>query len=43
MGNYLKGRKLLKEQNSLVKTWIAVGESGLMQLLRNAYKRELKH
>ena len=27
---YLKGEKLLEEQDSLVETWIVVGESGLM-------------
>ena len=42
VSNYLKGGKLL-EQDSLVETWTTVGESGLVQLLRNAHKRESKH
>ena len=41
--NYLNGGKLLEEQDSLVETWIAVGKSGLVQLLENVYKREYKH
>ena len=28
---------------TLMKTWTVIGESGLLQLLINAYKRELKH
>ena len=43
MSSYLKGGKLLKKQDSLVETWTVVGESGHVQLLRNAYKRESKH
>ena len=38
--SFLKGEKLLKEQDSLVESWITIGENGLVQLLRNAYKRE---
>ena len=41
--SYLKGGKLLEDQDSLVETWIAVEESWLVQLLRNAYKRESNH
>ena len=33
------GGKLLGEKNSLVETWTVIGESGLVLLLRNAYKR----
>ena len=40
MGNYLNGGKSLREQYSLVDTWTIIGESGLVQLLRNAYKSE---
>ena len=31
------------KNKTLVETWTVIGESGLEQLLRNAYKRELKH
>ena len=41
--SFLKGEKLLEEQDSLVESWITIGENGLVQLLRNAYKRESKH
>ena len=30
VGNYLKGGKLLEEQDSVVETWTAIGESGLV-------------
>ena len=32
------GGKLLGEQDPLVETWTIIRESGLVQLLRNAYK-----
>ena len=41
--SYLKGGKLHGEQASLVETWTVIGESGLVQLLRNAYKRRTQH
>ena len=37
------GGKLLGEKDSLVETWTSVGESGLVQLLRNSYKRRSQH
>ena len=37
------GGKLLGEQDSLVETWAVNGESGLVQLLRNAYKMRTQH
>ena len=37
------GGKLLGEQDSLVETWTIIGESGLVQLLRNAYKKKTQH
>ena len=43
VGSYLNGGKSLREQDSLVETWTIIGESGLVQLLRNTYKRESKH
>ena len=43
VGSYLNGGKSLGKQDSLVKTWTIIGESGLVQLLRNAYKMESKH
>ena len=33
-----RGGKLLGEQDSLVETWTAIKESGLMQLRRNTHK-----
>ena len=33
------GGKLLGEQDSLVETWTVIGESGLVELLRNSYQR----
>ena len=36
------GGKLLGNK-TLVETWTIIGESGLGQLLKNAYKRESKH
>ena len=38
-----RGEKLLGEQDSLVKTWTVIVESGLVQLLRNAYKMRNQH
>ena len=35
--------KLLREKDSLVETWTIVGESGLVQLLINSYKRSSQH
>ena len=35
--------KLLRVQDSFVETWIAVGENGLVQLLKNTYKRRTQH
>ena len=35
--------KLLGEQDSLVETWTVIGGSGLVQLLRNAYKMMTQH
>ena len=43
VGSYLNGGKSLGEQDSLVETWTVIVESGLVQLLINAYKRESKH
>ena len=43
VGSNLNGGKSLGKQDSLVKTWTIIGESGLMQLLINAYKMESKH
>ena len=39
VGTYLNGGKSLGEQDSLVETWIIIGESGLMQLLINKDKK----
>ena len=41
--SYLNGGKLLREQDFLVETLTVIGEIGLVQLLRNAYKRTTQH
>ena len=41
--SYLNCGKLLREQDFLVETWTVIGEIGLVQLLRNAYKRRTQH
>ena len=43
VGSSLKGGNLLGKQNSLVETWTVIGESGLVQLLVNAYKMKTRH
>ena len=40
VGSYLNDGKSLGEQDSLVETWTIIRESRLVQLLKNAYKRE---
>ena len=39
VGSNLKVEKLFGAQDFLMETWTVIGESELMRLLRNAYKR----
>ena len=41
--SYLNGGKSLGEQDSLVETWTLNGESGLVELFKNAYKMRTQH